>query len=142
MIEVRVFKLASDAVLPQKAHHDDAGYDLFANANITIPAGKSSLVPTGVALELPPMAEAQIRPRSGLALNHQITVLNSPGTIDAGYRGEVGVIIINHGHTSFEVTKGMRIAQMIIAELLPSRLLEVERLGDTDRGAKGFGSTG
>jgi dUTP pyrophosphatase len=73
---------------------------------------------------------------------HQITVLNSPGTIDAGYRGEIGVIIINHGRKSFEVTKGMRIAQMVITEVCPSRIIEVERLSDTDRGAKGFGSTG
>ena len=104
---IKVKKLAEDAVLPEKAHPDDAGYDLYAVEAIGIPAGESRLVRTGIALELPPASEAQIRPRSGLALKHQVTVLNAPGTIDAGYRGEVCVILINHGRQEFEVGKGM-----------------------------------
>ena len=139
---VRVLKLREDAILPAKAHEDDAGFDLFASEAVTIPAGESRLVPTGIALGLPPMTEAQIRPRSGLALNHQITVLNTPGTIDAGYRGEVGVILINHGKLDFEVAKGMKISQMVIGRVQPVRLLEVNDLDATNRGSGGFGSTG
>jgi dUTP pyrophosphatase len=139
---VRIMKLRDGALLPAKAHEDDAGYDLFACEDISIPAGESRLVPTGVALGLPPMAEAQIRPRSGLALHSQITVLNTPGTIDAGYRGEVGVILINHGRQGFEVKKGMKMAQLVIGRILPTQLLEVDDLDATQRGSGGFGSTG
>ena len=139
---IQVMKLYENARLPEKAHEDDAGFDLFAREGAVIPAGGSRLVPTGIALALPPMTEAQIRPRSGLALRHQITVLNSPGTIDAGYRGELGVILINHGQQEFVVTEGMKIAQMVVGPVLPARLLETDRLGGTDRGEGGFGSTG
>jgi dUTP pyrophosphatase len=139
---IQILKLREDAILPQKAHEDDAGYDLYACAEIVIPAGESRLIPTGLALGLPPMTEAQIRPRSGLALNHQITVLNTPGTIDAGYRGEVGVILINHAKEAFEVHKGMKIAQMIVSPVLAAELSEVTDLDETTRGSGGFGSTG
>ena len=138
---IRVCKLDAAAIIPEKAHEDDAGYDLFAHEAMLIPAGESRLVPTGIALGLPPMTEAQIRPRSGLALKQQITVLNAPGTIDAGYRGELGVILINHGREAFSVTRGMKIAQMVIAPVLPTRISEVAELDDTPRGAQGFGST-
>ena len=103
---------------------------------------ESKLIKTGISIELPPNTEAQIRPRSGLALKHQITVLNTPGTIDEGYRGEIGVILINHGKTSFKVTQGMRIAQMVIAPVIRVNIEEVEQLSDTIRGKGGFGSTG
>jgi dUTP pyrophosphatase len=139
---VKVLKLDQDARFPEKAHEDDAGYDLFAREDALIPAGASRLVPTGIALSLPPMTDAQIRPRSGLALNHQLTVLNAPGTIDAGYRGEVGVIMINHGKQEYRVVKGMKIAQMVIGRVLPVQLLETDSLDDTQRGGGGFGSTG
>jgi dUTP pyrophosphatase len=139
---IKVLKLDQGARLPEKAHEDDAGYDLFAREDALIPAGESRLVPTGIALSLPPMTEAQIRPRSGLALNHQLTVLNAPGTIDAGYRGEVGVIMINHSRQDFRVIKGMKIAQMVIGQVLPVQLLEADNLDDTRRGGGGFGSTG
>ncbi|MCL1849584.1 MAG: dUTP diphosphatase [Clostridiales bacterium] len=142
VLDVKVIRLAEDAVLPAKAHEDDAGYDLFANESLVIPSGESRLVPTGVALALPPMTEAQIRPRSGLALHNQVTVLNAPGTIDAGYRGEIGVILINHGKQEFTVSKGMKIAQMVFASLLEVRLVEVASLDQTPRGDGGFGSTG
>ena len=139
---IKAMKLTEDAILPEKAHPDDAGYDLFAAEATRIPAGESRLIRTGIALELPLASEAQIRPRSGLALQHQVTVLNAPGTVDAGYRGEIGVILINHGRREFEVKKGMKIAQMVIARVLPSRLAGVESLEDSDRGSGGFGSTG
>ena len=141
-MEIKVLKLYEDALLPAKAHEDDAGYDLFSREGALIPPGECRLVPTGIALGLPPMTEAQVRPRSGLALKKQITVLNSPGTIDAGYRGEVGVILINHGKESFEVEKGMRIAQMVVSQVMPAQLAEVKTLDATERHEKGFGSTG
>ena len=141
-LTIKVRKLTEDAVLPEKAHGDDAGFDLFAGEGMPVPAGESRLIPTGIALALPPMTEAQIRPRSGLALQHQITVLNAPGTVDAGYRGEIGVILINHGRETFDVKKGMKIAQMVIARVLPARILEADSLADTERGSGGFGSSG
>ena len=116
--------------------------DLFSSEDCLIPAGETRLVKTGIAIELPPMHEAQVRPRSGLALKHQITVLNSPGTIDEGYRGEIGLILINHGKQDFEVTKGMKCAQMVIKPILAVEVQEVTELSDTSRGAGGFGSTG
>ena len=127
---------------PAKAHSDDAAYDLRSRTDITLPVGKSTLVPTGVYMELPVNYEAQIRPRSGLALKHNLTLTNSPGTIDAGYRGEVGVIMFNHGPEEFAVKRGDRIAQMVIAELPQTELILSDELNATDRGTGGFGSTG
>ena len=141
-IEIKVRKLQNDAKIPVKAHDDDAGYDLFAYEECTIQPGQSRLIPTGVALELPPMTEAQIRPRSGLALRHQVTVLNTPGTIDAGYRGEIGVILINHGAEVYTVSKGDRVAQLVIGQVLASQMKETDSLEESDRGIGGFGSTG
>jgi len=142
MIEINVKRLHEDSVLPLKAHIEDAGYDLFAYENIIIPAHKNGLVKTGIALGLPVGYEAQIRPRSGLALKNSITVLNTPGTIDAGYRGEICVILMNHSDIDFVVEKGSKIAQMVIAEVLPTTLNLVEELDETLRGTGGFGSTG
>lgn len=131
-----------DDLQPTKAHADDAAFDLRARVDATVPVGRALLVPTGLFLELPIGYEAQVRPRSGLALKHMVTVLNTPGTIDAGYRGEVGVILFNAGTQDFEVRRGDRVAQMVI-QSLPAVVLErVERLSDTARGAGGFGSTG
>jgi dUTP pyrophosphatase len=104
--------------------------------------GERALIPTGFAIELPPGFEGQVRPRSGLAFKHGVTVLNAPGTVDADYRGEVGVILINHGSEPFEVTRGMRIAQLVVCRTEPLVLSEAEDLSDTARGAGGFGSTG
>ena len=105
--------------------------------------GEAALVRTGIAIELPPGTEAQVRPRSGLALKHKITVLNTPGTIDEGYRGEVGVILINHGREIFRVEKGMKIAQIVIKPVLSEvRMEEASALSETSRGPGGFGSTG
>ena len=121
-----------------------AGMDLRAanNEDITISAGETALIPTAMAIALPKGYEAQIRPRSGLALKKSVTVLNTPGTIDSDYRGEIGIILINHGKEDFIVEKGMRIAQMIIAKYEQAELEFVSELDDTDRGEGGFGSTG
>ena len=139
---LKVKKLRSDAIAPQYAHPGDAGLDVFAAEEAVIPGQASKLVPTGVSLELPRGTEAQVRPRSGLALKHEISVLNTPGTIDEGYRGEVGVILVNHGQTDFKVTRGMKIAQMVIAPVLRVEVKECDSLSDTSRGEGGFGSTG
>lgn len=133
----------AEDLLPTKAHPDDAAFDLRAADDATIPPGRSALVPTGLMLELPTGFEAQIRPRSGLAAKHAITVLNAPGTIDAGYRGEIRVILLNAGTQDFAVTRGDRIAQMVIQTLPDVRLvLAADDLSQTDRGDGGFGSTG
>ncbi len=127
---------------PAKAHEDDAAYDLRSRVDVTLPPGKVTLVPTGLRMELPVGYEAQVRPRSGLALKHSIGVLNSPGTIDAGYRGEVSSILFNFGDEPFTVHRGDRISQMVIAALTEVRMVEAENLSETARGAGGFGSTG
>ena len=139
---LKVKRLDDDAKLPAYAHSGDAGLDLFSNADIEIPAGETRLVPTGISIELPPSTEAQIRPRSGLALKNSITVLNTPGTIDEGYRGEVGVILINHSKTAFKITKHMKIAQMVVKPVVKVEVQETDDLTTTKRGSDGFGSTG
>ena len=138
------FKMASGCsdLAPAKAHPDDAAYDLKARTDVELAVGKSTLVPTGLFLELPVGFEAQVRPRSGLALKHNLSLTNSPGTIDAGYRGEVGVIMFNPGPAVFQVRRGDRIAQMVIAELAAVELVPAEELSESQRGAVGFGSTG
>ncbi len=132
----------ADDLAPQKAHHDDAAFDLRANTEAVVPPGSRRLVPTGLFLELPFGFEAQVRPRSGLALKSGITVLNTPGTIDAGYRGEVGVILFNSSADSFEIKRGARIAQMVIQRLPEVELVPAEALQESLRGSGGFGSTG
>lgn len=139
---LNVKKLVDDATLPERAHRGDAGLDLFAAEAAVLRPGESGIVKTGISIELPPGTEAQVRPRSGLALKHQVTVLNTPGTIDEGYRGEVGVILINHGTRDFTVDKGMKIAQMVVKPVLEVEVREVAGLSETSRGAGGFGSTG
>ncbi|MGE0703505.1 MAG: dUTP diphosphatase [Vicinamibacterales bacterium] len=141
-LTVKVKRLLSEAQLPSYARPGDAGLDLFAAEHCTIEPGSARLIRTGIAIELPSGTEAQVRPRSGLALRHQITVLNTPGTIDEGYRGEVGVILINHGRQVFEVTIGARIAQLVVKPVLTVQVQEVESLAESVRGTGGFGSTG
>lgn len=132
--------------LPSRQSRDAAGYDLAAaighNDVVTLPPGGYDMVPCGIAIALPPGFEAQVRPRSGLAARHGVTVLNAPGTIDADYRGEVKVILINHGRDPFEIRRGDRIAQMVIAAVPDTGFVEVETLEETERGHGGFGSTG
>jgi dUTP pyrophosphatase len=139
---LKVVRLKPNAILPAYAHAGDAGLDLCAVEDIELPPGETRLVPTGIAIELPPDTEAQVRPRSGLALKHSVTVLNTPGTIDEGYRGEVGVILINHGRQPFPISAGMRIAQLVIQRRWRVDVVEASELSDTRRGSGGFGSTG
>ncbi|WP_406855917.1 dUTP diphosphatase [Alsobacter sp. KACC 23698] len=132
--------------LPRYETEHSAGLDLLAaigeNEKITLESGKWVLVPTGLKLHLPEGHEGQVRPRSGLALKHGVTVLNAPGTIDADYRGEVGVILVNHGPAPFVINRGMRVAQLVVAAVTRVRLAEEGALEKTGRGQGGFGSTG
>ena len=139
---LRFRKLRPDAVLPTYAHPSDAGMDIRSVEDLTIAPGKRALVHTGLVMLLPPTYEAQVRPRSGLALKNGVTVLNTPGTIDSGYRGEVGVILINLGEADFTVKKGDKIAQIVIAPVTQPEIAETAEVDETDRGAGGFGSTG
>lgn len=139
---MKVKLLDEDARLPFQAHPGDAGFDLFSIEDKVIPSGEAALIRTGIQIELPKNTEAQVRPRSGLALKHSVTVLNSPGTIDEGYRGEIKVILINHGKENFKVEKHMRIAQMVVAPVANVHLTKVEQLTDSDRSEGGFGSSG
>ena len=135
-------RIHPDAVLPPYAHPSDAGMDIRSVADMTVPARGRALVPTGLVVLLPPLYEAQVRPRSGLALKHGITVLNTPATIDSGYRGEIGVILFNSSDVDFQVKKGDRVAQVVIAPVTQPVIEEAQEIDETDRGAGGFGSTG
>ena len=147
-VRVQLMRLPHAADLPLPAYHSDlaAGLDLIAavpaDAPVSIAPGARALIPTGIALALPAGVEGQVRPRSGLALVHGITVLNSPGTIDADYRGELQVLLVNAGSEPFVVERGARIAQLVFAAVLRVIVHEVTRLNDTTRAAGGFGSTG
>ena len=135
-------RIHPDAVMPAYAHASDAGMDVRSVRELVIPPGGRALVPTGLVVNLPAGYEAQVHPRSGLALKAGVTVLNSPGTIDAGYRGEIGVILANFGQDDFKVNVGDRIAQLVIAPVLQPVVVEATEVDSTDRGAGGFGSTG
>ncbi|NQV43507.1 MAG: dUTP diphosphatase [Rhodospirillales bacterium] len=134
----------ADLALPSYATEAAAGADLLAavDAPVTLTPGAFQIIPTGIAMALPKGFEAQVRPRSGLAAKHGVTVLNSPGTIDSDYRGEVGVILINHGPEDFVIERGMRIAQLVIAPVSIAEWHDSLSLDDSDRGSGGFGSTG
>lgn len=142
MIQVKFIKLRQGAHIPQKAHEDDAGFDLYASEDFLLKAHGFGCVPTALSIELPFGYEAQVRPRSGLAAKYGVTVLNAPGTVDAGYRGEVKVILINHGDEDFAITAGMRIAQLVISPVLAAEFVEVDTLEESVRGEGGFGSSG
>jgi dUTP pyrophosphatase len=147
-LDVQLVRLPHGADLPLPAYQSAlaAGFDLCAavpvDAPVVIAPGRYAAVPSGIALALPPGTEGQVRPRSGLAARHGVTVLNAPGTIDADYRGEVLVLLVNHGAAPFTVTRGARIAQLVIAPVASARLVETDRLDGTSRGEGGFGSTG
>lgn len=147
-VKVEVQQLPHGEGLPLPAYQTAhaAGMDLLAavpdSAPVVLEPGKVAMVPTALSIALPPGYEAQVRPRSGLAAKHGITVLNSPGTIDADYRGEIAVILINHGSAAFTIKRGERIAQMVIAKVEQAELVMVATLGETARGSGGFGSTG
>jgi dUTP pyrophosphatase len=145
-IEVRQLPHGEGLALPAYQSALAAGLDLLAavpeGAPIILAPGKYALVPTGLSIALPPGYEAQVRPRSGLAVKYGVTVLNAPGTVDADYRGEIGVPLINHGDSPFTIRRGERIAQMVIAAVVRAELVPVTILSDTARGGGGFGSTG
>ncbi len=147
-MDVRIVQLPHGAGMPLPAYQTAAaaGLDLMAavpeGQKIMIAPGEHATIPTGIALALPIGSEGQVRPRSGLAAKHGVTVLNAPGTIDADYRGEVSVILINHGRSAFAVERGMRIAQLVVASVTTVTLRLVDKLDETDRGSGGFGSTG
>jgi dUTP pyrophosphatase len=147
-IDVHVKRLPHGHDLPLPSYQSElaAGFDLIAavpaDRPLTLAPGMRDLVPTGIAIALPPGTEAQVRPRSGLAIKHGVTVLNAPGTIDADYRGELRVLLVNLGNDTVAITRGMRIAQLVIATVARARLCEVVTLSETIRGSGGFGSTG
>jgi dUTP pyrophosphatase len=147
-VDVQVMRLPHGADLPLPAYQSEraAGLDLLAaipvDAPLTIAPGERALVPTGICMALPAGTEGQVRPRSGLAARHGVTVLNSPGTIDADYRGEIHIILINHGSQPFIIERGMRIAQLVIATAMQANICESAILNVTTRGVGGFGSTG
>jgi dUTP pyrophosphatase len=144
MTEILIKRLSKNIPLPKYETNGSSGMDLSANIEkeIEIAPGKTSIIPTGLAVAIPKNFEIQIRPRSGLAAKNQISVLNTPGTIDADYRGELKVILINLGENTFKVEKGLRIAQMILCPVVKATFKEVEELEETIRGSGGFGSTG
>lgn len=145
-VDVQQLPHGAGLALPAYQTAHAAGLDLLAavpdNAPVILEPGKYALIPTALTIALPPGYEAQVRPRSGLAAKHGVTVLNSPGTIDADYRGEIGVLLINHGATAFTIKRGERIAQMVIAPVTHAELVIATALSETERGSGGFGSTG
>jgi len=143
MLKIQITKCKDNAVIPTYAKEGDAGVDLRSTEKYILKPGERTLVSTGIKIALPAGYEAQIRPRSGLAYKHGISLVNAPGTIDAGYRGEIGVIVINHGQDDFIVEEGMRICQMVINKFEHANFEIVEELDDaTERGAGGFGHSG
>ena len=143
MSELRVTRLRDDAVLPTRAHASDAGLDLSACEEMTIGPGERALVPTGLAVEIPADHAGIVAPRSGLALRHGISIVNTPGVIDAGYRGEVQVLLLNTDRSeAFTVEPGMRIAQLLVIPVAPVKVVAVIALGESSRGSSGFGSSG
>jgi dUTP pyrophosphatase len=142
MVTLKFKKVHSEAIIPKFAREGDAGLDIHALENYLLHPTNHTLVKTGLKMQIPQGYEAQVRPRSGLALKNKITLLNSPGTIDSGYRGELGVIMINHGNKTFEIKKGDRIAQLVIAKHESPEIQEVNDLDNSERGEGGFGSTG
>ena len=141
-MQIKVKRLSEKVKLPKYQTAGSVGFDLEAQSNIEIEVGKTALIPTGLSFELQDNYEIQVRPRSGLALKHSITVLNSPGTIDSDYRGELKVILINHGVEPFKISIGDRIAQAVINKVEIAIFQDVKTISDTNRDSKGFGSTG
>ncbi len=142
MVKILIEQTDKELPLPKQANKGDACVDLYSSENAVIKSGEIKLISTGIKLALPLGYEAQIRPRSGLALKNGVTILNSPGTIDAGYRGVVGAIIVNHSKNEFKITKGDRICQMAIRKIEDPEFEIVSTLPSSERGAGGFGSTG
>ena len=140
-IPIMVKKLTNNAVIPTKAHFDDSGYDLYSSEEVVIDAGTRKLIHTGIVLKIPNGFEGCIRPRSELSLHRGLTVLNSPGTIDSNYRGEIEVIIFNSGNEKFVIKPGYKIARIVFQQLTMVNFIEVDSMNNTDRGYGGFDST-
>ncbi len=141
-MKVKAKKLHAQAKLPKMEHEGDAGFDLYSNEDTTLKPMERKLISTGISIEIEKGFEAQIRPKSGLAIEHGITLLNTPGTIDAGYRGEIKVIVINLGQKEYRIEKGKKICQAVFAKVESVQILEARELGESARGKGGFGSTG
>ncbi|MBW2974912.1 dUTP diphosphatase [Candidatus Woesearchaeota archaeon] len=141
-MKVRIKKINENAVIPKYAHKGDAGVDLYSAEDYLLKPGERILVSTGIKMAIPQGYEAQVRPKSGLALKHGVTVCNTPGTVDSSYRGEVGCIMINLGNEDFKIEKGKKIAQIIFNKVEEAEFEEVDELDETTRGEGGFGSTG
>ncbi len=139
---VKIKKVHPDAKIPKLAHEGDAGYDLYANEEVVLKPLERKLVGTGIAVAIPIGYEGQVRPKSGLAIGHGITILNTPGTIDAGYRGEIKAIVINLGDKEYKIEKGKKICQLVFNKIEHPAIVETEELDGTTRGEGGFGSTG
>jgi dUTP pyrophosphatase len=140
-VEIKFQKLHPDAQVPSYAHTGDAGADVYSVVEVTLQPSDRAAIPTGLAVDIPLGYEIQVRPKSGLALKHGLAVLNSPGTVDAGYRGEIQVIVINLGKEAYTFVKGQKIAQLVLKPVIQAQYIEGE-LGTSDRGVGGFGSTG
>ncbi len=141
MIDVPVRRLRPDARIPDQAYNGDAGLDLSSCEHVLLPPGERAVVPTGLAVEIPDGYAGFVQPRSGLAARHGIGIVNSPGLIDSGYRGEIRVILLNTGREAFSVEPGMRVAQLVVAPVATVRLVEVDELTSSERGVRGFGSS-
>lgn len=141
-MELKIKRINKDMPLPIYKTEGSAGMDLRSTENAVIKSGKSVIVSSGISISVPRGYEAQVRPRSGLAAKHMVTVLNTPGTIDSDYRGEIKIILMNHGENDFAINKGDRIAQLVLNQIITANLVEVEELDETTRGDGGFGSTG
>ncbi|MDO8516605.1 MAG: dUTP diphosphatase [Nanoarchaeota archaeon] len=141
-MEIKIQKVNESAIIPKYVHEGDAGMDLFSVEDYVLEAGERKLISTGLIFEIPNGFEMQIRPKSGLALKYGLSVLNTPGTVDSGYRGEVGVILINHGKEKYIVKKGEKIAQAVFMKFEKVDLIESQNLSDSIRSTGGFGSTG
>ena len=142
MIKVQIKKIKENAIVPKYAHKGDAGVDLYSTEDYILKPGERVLVSTGIQIAIPEGYEAQIRPKSGLALKNGLSIVNTPGTIDAGYRGEIGIILINHSQEEQKIEKGKKIAQMVIKKVEQAEFEEVDGLDETSRNEGGFGSTG
>jgi len=141
-VKIKIKKLSPEAIVPHYAHDGDAGMDVYSMLDLALKPGHRSAIPTGLSFEIPKGYEIQVRPKSGMAIKSGITVLNTPGTVDSGYRGEVKVILINHSSQDYEIKKGEKIAQIVLAKYETAQIVEVEDLSETGRGDGGFGSTG
>ncbi|MEK6958354.1 MAG: dUTP diphosphatase [archaeon] len=141
-MRVKVKKVSPGAIIPKLEHAGDAGFDLYSNEEMILKPMERKLVATGISIAIEKGFEAQVRPKSGLAINHGITIPNSPGTIDAGYRGEIKVIMLNLGEKEYKVEKGKKIAQLVFSRIEEPEIIEVKELDETKRGKGGFGSTG